>query len=164
MAAACDEADKCSAVATAFNVGAVVVASGGGVVATGYSRELPGNMHAEEVAFTKLRAAAAAAGVSVADLLGAGATLYTTMEPCGVRLSGKTPCSMHALEAGVSRVVYAITEPPVFIVCTVGLAHLADAGVTVARLPPTSASVARSLAANSHLAVPTAPAPAPPTQ
>lgn len=166
MALACDEADKCGAVASAFSVGAVVVTAGGEVAATGHSRELPGNMHAEEVAFAKLRAAAAARGVRVADLLGPGATLYTTMEPCGVRLSGKTPCSTRALDAGVGRVVYAIAEPPVFVVHTLGLGHLADAHVPVSRLHADAPSVARSLAANAHLAVPvhTAPAPAPPTQ
>lgn len=58
----------CSPVDTAFNVGAIVVRDGS-VVSCGFSRELPGNTHAEECALMK-----------VAPELVVGSTIYSTME------------------------------------------------------------------------------------
>jgi pyrimidine deaminase RibD-like protein len=122
---ACAQAAKCAPVSTAYSVGAVLVGAGGaGVLATGFSREVPGNTHAEEVALLKLREAGRNAAA-------AGATLYCSMEPCSRRLSGKRPCAALLVEAGVARVVVAISEPPTFVADCSGLADLRAAGVQV---------------------------------
>jgi len=110
--------------ATAFSVGAVVVSGDGEVMATGYSRELDPKDHAEEVALTR------AAG----DPRLAGATLYSSLEPCLHRASRPRPCAELISDAGIPRVVIAWLEPPVF-TDGGGAAALRQAGVTVLEIP-----------------------------
>nr|WP_245563436.1 deaminase [Longispora albida] len=86
---------------TAFAVGAVVVRDGE-VLATGYSRESDEHIHAEEAALAK-----------VADAR--GATVYSSLEPCSIRKSGRRPCAQRIIDAGIARVVYAWREPPLFV-------------------------------------------------
>lgn len=112
---------RCTPVARAFSVGAIIVDRDGLLVATGYSRELDVHCHAEEVALRK------------ASLLGrdvTGATLYTSMEPCSVRLSGREPCTDIIARSGIRRVVYAMREPPTFVRCE-GHARLVVHGLEV---------------------------------
>lgn len=115
---ALSEADHCDSVPTAFSVGCVIAVNGyllsrtsssplepiePLVLTTGYSRELPGNTHAEECAIEKLlRYCARTPGLKnlaearqrePIDLM-----LYTTMEPCSERLSGNMPCAKRILE------------------------------------------------------------------
>jgi pyrimidine deaminase RibD-like protein len=107
--------------AASFSVGALIAAQDGRVLATGYTRELGENWHAEEVAIEKARQG----GIDIA-----GSVLYSSLEPCGQRLSGRTCCARHIIEAGVSRVLYCLGEPPVF-VHPRGRQLLLEAGVTV---------------------------------
>ena len=67
---------NCSSVDTAYNVGCVITSSDNEVLTTGYSREVPGNTHAEEVALNKLAKIRQDAGVTSLDPT---MTLYTTM-------------------------------------------------------------------------------------
>ena len=95
-------------------VGAVVVRDGA-IVGEGFHVRFGGD-HAEVVA---LRAAAAAAR---------GATVYVTLEPCDH--DGKTPpCTRALIEAGVSRVVFAVRDPNP--VAAGGSVRLAAAGIAV---------------------------------
>ncbi|KAG5460630.1 MAG: cytidine deaminase-like protein [Olpidium bornovanus] len=110
---------------TAYCVGAVLVSAQGAVLSTGYSRELPGNTHAEECCLLKLASAAAARG----------AAMYTTMEPCGERLSGKPPCADLLAAAGVARCAFGAREPDAFVENCAGADRLRAAGVHVAHLP-----------------------------
>ncbi len=66
---------RCPPSRSAFSVGAVLVAADGSVIATGYSRERDPHDHAEEVALGK-----AGPGARLA-----GATLYSSLEPCAAR-------------------------------------------------------------------------------
>lgn len=59
-----------------------------------------------------------------------GATAYVTMEPCGARSSGRTSCSQHLMEAGVSRVVVAAVDPSPF-ASGRGVERLRKAGLQV---------------------------------
>lgn len=118
------QADFCEAVETAFSVGCVIAVPGTQLVdpaapaaslqhaephvlATGFSRELPGNTHAEECALEKLAryCTRTPEGQSRAAIDYASARepihllLYTTMEPCSERLSGNKPCVVRILEA-----------------------------------------------------------------
>lgn len=80
MALAIEQALKCTSVTTAYNVGAVIVINPEDPDTpfyTGFSRELPGNTHAEQCSIMKCNTAVSASTV-----------LYTTMEPCNERLSG----------------------------------------------------------------------------
>ncbi|KAJ2710333.1 hypothetical protein H4R19_003798 [Coemansia spiralis] len=125
MQAAIECGKQCSSVDSAYNVGAVIADADGAVVSTGYSRQLPGNTHAEQCALLAL--AERQVGVP------AGAALYTTMEPCSRRLSGNTPCVRRILDAGIRRVFIGAMEPPNFVHCT-GAADLEQQGVHVVHI------------------------------
>jgi diaminohydroxyphosphoribosylaminopyrimidine deaminase / 5-amino-6-(5-phosphoribosylamino)uracil reductase len=120
---------RCPPSPTAFAVGAVVVADDGSVLATGYSREGSPLDHAEEAALAKL---------DLADPRLAGATIYSTLEPCAARASRPCPCAQLIIEAGLRRVVIAWLEPPVF-AAGGGAGVLRAAGVTVVEVPDLAA-------------------------
>src|SRR5947208_13992291 len=129
---------RCPKSDRSFAVGAVVVDSDDRLLTTGYSLELGPGWHAEEVALHK----AAEAGLDLR-----GCTLFSSLEPCSVRLSGKRPCTEHLLAAGIRRVVFALAEPPFFVRCE-GRAVLEAGGVEVAHLPEFGEAVR---AINAHL-------------
>ncbi|KAI0082635.1 cytidine deaminase-like protein [Panus rudis PR-1116 ss-1] len=141
---ALEEAKKCIATPTAFCVGCVLTAayppgSQPVVVSTGYSRELPGNTHAEANALAKFRALSETDlqklipslpfGTSPLELLKT-ADCYTTMEPCSVRTSGLPPCADALIEAGIRRCFIGVGEPDDFVICE-GAQKLRNAGVQV---------------------------------
>lgn len=123
MLKAVAEAERCEATPSAFSVGAVLLNKSGDVLASGFSRELPGNTHAEQCALMK---AEATHGKECA----AGGTMYSTMEPCSTRLSGNESCTSRLLKAGIARVVLAQREPDTFVQCE-GVAQLSARGVEV---------------------------------
>ena len=84
-------------------VGAVILNADNEIVAEGYHQG-SGTNHAEVMA---IRALKEKLGVSTFP---PGHTAVVTLEPCNH--TGKTgPCSKALLEAGISRVVYAVTDP-----------------------------------------------------
>jgi 5-amino-6-(5-phosphoribosylamino)uracil reductase len=125
LAQAIELSRRCPASPSAFCVGAVVVAADGTVMATGYSRETSPYNHAEEAALAK---------IDPADPRLAGATLYSSLEPCRVRASRPTPCAQLIIEAGLRRVVIAWLEPPLFAPGG-GAAMLREAGISVVEIP-----------------------------
>lgn len=177
---AIDLARRCVQSKTAYNVGAVLLDAQNNELSTGFSRELPGNTHAEECCLLKLspplpskmlvksplaltapqaapqtapqtapqaasqtapQAAPQAAPQTTALTNGQlemawlkraqGGTIYTTMEPCSLRLSGKRSCTAWLIEAGVARVVMGLREPDVFVDRCLGEELLAKAGIQV---------------------------------
>ena len=122
---AIDLSRRCPPSRTAYAVGAIIVAADGAVLATGYSRETSPRAHAEEAALAKI-------GPAGSRL--AGATLYSSLEPCRVRASRPTPCAELIISAGLRRVVIAWLEPPVFAPGG-GAALLREAGITVVEAP-----------------------------
>lgn len=122
---------------TAFSVGAVVVSEEGELLATGFSREQEEKDHAEEVALRKV----------AGDPRLRRATIYSSLVPCGARASRPLTCVQHILAAGITRVVYAWREPPLF-TSGEGAEQLRAAGVAVTEVPAL-AEVARSV--NAHL-------------
>ncbi|MFG3339828.1 deaminase [Glycomyces sp. NPDC048151] len=135
MARAVELAERCPPSTTAFSVGAVIVADGK-AVGEGYSRAEDPNDHAEEVA---LRRAGAAAR---------GATAYSSMEPCGHRASRPDPCARLLINAGVTRVVYALGEPLNFVDAPGGDAILRENRVVVTVMPEFADAAERP---NAHL-------------
>ena len=128
---------RCPPSETAFSVGAVLVGDAGQVIATGYSRELDPNDHAEEVALAR----------AADDPRLARSTLYSSLEPCLSRASRPRSCAELIVAAGIPRVVVAWLEPPLF-TSGGGGARLRSAGVTVDEIP-WLAELARST--NAHL-------------
>ncbi|KAJ2786047.1 hypothetical protein GGI15_001714 [Coemansia interrupta] len=128
MRLAIEQALECTNVSTAYNVGAVITDKDGQILSTGYSRQLPGNTHAEQCALTNLQRT-----ITTGEILGdtlQNAVMYTTMEPCSKRLSGNVPCVRRILDSGIKRVFVGVMEPPNFVECS-GVEELETAGVTV---------------------------------
>ncbi|MER7711689.1 dihydrofolate reductase family protein [Streptomyces werraensis] len=140
LALACDLAAQCPPSGTAFSVGAVVVAADGTELARGHSREGDDPVvHAEEAALAK---------ADPTDPRLAGATVYSSLEPCARRASRPAPCARLILDAGVRRVVTAWREPDTFVTDADGSAVLTDGGATVLVLPDFEQ---RAKAPNAHL-------------
>jgi pyrimidine deaminase RibD-like protein len=132
---ACDLAALCPPSDTAFSVGAVIVGADGREVARGFSREKDPHDHAEEAALGK-----------TAGELG-GATIYTSLEPCGHRASRPRPCAELIIAAGLRRVVFAWREPVLFAAGT-GAEVLTAAGVELLEVPDLAS---RARIPNAHL-------------
>ncbi|KUN81646.1 dihydrofolate reductase family protein [Streptomyces griseoruber] len=127
LALACELAAACPPSATAFSVGAVIVAADGTELARGHSREAGDPVvHAEEAALAKL---------DPADPRLATATVYSSLEPCARRASRPKPCARLILDAGVRRVVTAWQEPDTFVTAADGNGLLTAEGVDVVVLP-----------------------------
>lgn len=129
----------CPPATGAYSVGAIVVGEDGTELASGYSRARDPREHAEE---------AALAALSGDDPRLAGATIYSTLEPCSQRSADRTPCARRILTAGIPRVVIAWREPSLFVADCVGLEQLVEAGVVVDELTELGPE---ARAVNSHL-------------
>ncbi|PVG02880.1 cytidine deaminase-like protein [Serendipita vermifera] len=146
---ALEEAKKCTPTPTAFCVGCVIVAfpdkvdQEGVVLSTGYSRELPGNTHAEANALTKARSDMTLPAQSIlsaepdapspswnVEALLRTADIYTTLEPCSTRTSGLAPCANAIVAAGLKRCYIGAAEPPDFVNCE-GARILKEGGVEI---------------------------------
>ena len=125
LRAAIELSRQCPPSDTAFSVGAIIVAAGGEIMATGFSREQDPHDHAEEVALRK---------VDPVDPRLPTATIYSSLVPCGARASRPVTCVQHILAAGISRVVFAWREPPIFTEGR-GAEQLRAAGITVVEIP-----------------------------
>ena len=130
-------------VSTKFCVGAVLVdADKNEVLSTGYSWELPegtlgepGSTHAEQCCFLKVAQEHNLPEERIHEVLPGNTVLYTTMEPCNLRLSGNKTCvdRMLRLKSAIKAVYVGIKEPDVFVGENkgTGLDRLRDAGIIV---------------------------------
>src|SRR5215469_15036855 len=142
MRAAVELAWLCPPSETAYSVGAVIVGADGTEVSRGYSRE-GGDpvVHAEESALRKL---------AEGDPRLAGATIYSTLEPCSHRRSRPRTCTQLIIASGIRRVVIAWREPSLFVADCQGYELLERAGLDVTEL---SSFAAQASAPNRHLKV-----------
>ncbi|SFN56920.1 deaminase [Actinomadura madurae] len=122
LALACDLAELCPPSGTAFSVGAVIVGEDGREIARGFSREKDPHDHAEEAALAK------------APVRLEGATVYSSLEPCGHRASRPRTCAELIVASGARRVVFAWREPVLFAEGA-GAEILAAAGIELVELP-----------------------------
>lgn len=132
------EAGRCPPSRTAYSVGAVIVDPAGREIARGYSRESDQVVHAEEAALAK---------VDPGDPRLAGATIYSSLEPCSARGSRPASCAALIRAAGIPRVVYAWREPALFVDGR-GDEELDAAGVEVVQLAELAGE---ARAVNAHL-------------
>lgn len=126
----------------AYSVGAVIVSPDGAELARGFSREggHP-HVHAEEAALGKL---------APDDPRLAGATIYSTLEPCSQRKSRPRTCTQLILATPIGRVVIAWREPSLFVADCQGAELLTQAGVEVTELAELAEA---AKAPNLHLGV-----------
>ena len=134
---------------TAFSVGCAIVSAEGAFVATGFSREWGAHWHAEAVAIEKAQRARV-------DL--SSCSLYSSLEPCSIRRSGRESCCEVIGRSGLRRVVFGMREPPIFVRGR-RAEVLGQLGIEVVEVAGLEAEVR---AVNAHLLDPSAP-PAPPT-
>lgn len=125
MDAAFDLAAKCSKSAGAFSVGSIIADFNRIILSTGYSRELGENWHAEEVAIHRAKENAVDLGNCI---------LYSTLEPCGKRISRPVCCARLIVAAGIPVVMYAVPEPDRFVKEPTGISLLEKGQVSVHRL------------------------------
>lgn len=131
---------QCPPSQAAFSVGAVIVDADGTELSRGFSREGDDPIaHAEEAALGKL---------APGDPRLAGATIYSTLEPCSHRKSRPQSCTELIIAAGLRRVVIAWREPALFVADAQGYELLTGAGIAVTELPEFAAD---AIAPNRHL-------------
>jgi pyrimidine deaminase RibD-like protein len=145
---AIDEGLKSPPIESAYCVGAVLVDNlTKSVVSTGYSRELPGNTHAEECCFLKfLEKLRLESEYYNENNKRYSFTLYTTMEPCEIRLSGKDSCCVRTISFcdscnslrtdqhasfEIERVVVGVREPKFFVGNCKGIELLQSKGLEI---------------------------------
>ncbi|OTB09515.1 hypothetical protein M426DRAFT_316058 [Hypoxylon sp. CI-4A] len=117
---------------TNYRVGAVVVdLASNEILATGYTLELPGNTHAEECCFKKLAEKYGVPADRLGEALPDQVTLYTTVEPCSLRLSGNLPCVDRILAIGdkIKTVFVGVYEPEKFVSENSSKQKLKNAGI-----------------------------------
>ncbi|KAG8623545.1 hypothetical protein KVT40_008521 [Elsinoe batatas] len=141
MRLALSEAKKSPPKPTNFCVGAVLVSPSASdpVLATGYTLELTGNTHAEQCCFLKIAEKYSVAEEDVGSALPEDTELYTTMEPCNMRLSGNAPCADRIIWTlksgkGIRQVFVGVLEPEKFVGENQGRKKLEEAGVKVIRI------------------------------
>jgi diaminohydroxyphosphoribosylaminopyrimidine deaminase/5-amino-6-(5-phosphoribosylamino)uracil reductase len=97
-------------------VGAVIIDKAGNVIGEGFHDRMKSNDHAEVVAINNAGKAAA------------GATLIVTLEPCN-HLGKTGPCTQVIIDAGITTVVFAVTDPNP--IASGGQVRLQSAGINV---------------------------------
>jgi pyrimidine deaminase RibD-like protein len=119
---------------TNFRVGAMLVRLKDNlIIAEGYTLELPGNTHAEECCLIKLAEQYSTTEEGLATVVSEPHILYTTVEPCSKRLSGKLPCAerIRRQRDWIKKVYVGVQEPDTFVSQNDGRRMLEDAGVEV---------------------------------
>ena len=135
----------CPPSATAYSVGAVIVAADGTELSRGFSRENDPVVHAEESALGKLGPGAPG---TPGDPRLPSASIYSTLEPCSRRKSRPRSCTELIIASGIRRVVIAWREPDLFVADSQGYELLEQAGLEVTELAAFSEQAA---APNQHL-------------
>ncbi|KAF2468641.1 cytidine deaminase-like protein [Lindgomyces ingoldianus] len=139
MRLALDQAQESPPKPSNFRVGALLVdETTGSILARGYTLELEGNTHAEQCCLIKLAQAHDIAEDRVGELLAGDVVLYTTMEPCNLRLSGNLPCVDRIIrtrgeggKGGIRKVYIGVQEPEKFVGENKGRAKLEEHGIEV---------------------------------
>lgn len=141
MRLALEQAKKAPPKPTNFCVGAVLVSPSARdpILAVGHTMELAGNTHAEQCCLLKIAKEAGVSEEDVGKVLPPDTVIYTTMEPCNMRLSGNLPCADRILKTrehggGIHKVYLGVKEPEKFVGENEGRKKLEDAGVEVVHI------------------------------
>lgn len=147
-------AEKSPPKPTNFRVGAVLVdEENNAILATGYTLELPGNTHAEQCCLQKFANAHDTSEDVMVELLPKATVIYTTMEPCGMRLSGNLPCvdriigTRKGKNGGIKKVYHGVKEPETFVGENKGRVKLEEAGIECIHVPGLEGEILKVAAA-----------------
>ncbi|KAJ5549921.1 hypothetical protein N7535_002135 [Penicillium sp. DV-2018c] len=109
------------------------------ILSSGYTMELAGNTHAEQCCLSNYAAVHKVPDEKVSEVLpvepGRKLIMYVTMEPCGKRLSGNTPCVQRITQTreggreGIHKVYFGVKEPGTFVGESEGCKMLTKAGI-----------------------------------
>lgn len=119
---------------TNYRVGALLVdGDSNTIISTGYTLECEGNTHAEQCCLIKLAAKYGVSELELGNLLPNNTILYTTLEPCILRLSGAESCvdRISKLRNKIKAVYVGSMEPDTFVVENAGRRKLEAAGIKV---------------------------------
>lgn len=130
MELALEQAKKCTPTETAFSAGAILV-HGSGILEVGYSRELPGDTHAEHCAMEKYFAKIGKRELPI------GTTLYSTLNPCSFDSNNHKSCIDRLLEMGnaIETVFVGVAESSIFEPNNNTQSRLESAGISYVHVP-----------------------------
>jgi len=139
MRLALDQAQESPPKPSNYRVGALLVDSSNGIILErGYTLELEGNTHAEQCCLSKFASSHDLPEERVGEVLPANTVLYTTMEPCNLRLSGNLPCVDRIIRTrgtdgyrSIKKVYIGVKEPEKFVGQNEGRKKLEDHGIEV---------------------------------
>jgi pyrimidine deaminase RibD-like protein len=143
MRLALDQAQESPPKPSNFRVGALLVDADTGVILTrGYTLECEGNTHAEQCCLLKFAQKHDLPEDRVGEALPPNTVIYTTMEPCNLRLSGNLPCADRIIrtkgkngEKAIHKVYLGVKEPEKFVGENQGRKKLEEAGVECIHVP-----------------------------
>jgi len=143
MRLALDQAQESPPRPSNFRVGALLVdADTGEILSRGYTLECEGNTHAEQCCLLKFAEARGLPEERVGEALPPNSVIYSTMEPCNLRLSGNLPCSDRIIrtrgkdgEVRIKKVYIGVTEPEKFVGENRGRAKLEENGIQCILVP-----------------------------
>jgi pyrimidine deaminase RibD-like protein len=143
MRLALDQAHESPPKPSNFRVGALLVdADSGAILSRGYTLELEGNTHAEQCCLLKFAQAHGLDEEHVGEALPSNSAIYTTMEPCNLRLSGNLPCADRIIrtkgrdgEQKIRKVYLGVKEPEKFVGDNEGRAKLEEHGIECILVP-----------------------------
>lgn len=143
MRLALDQAQESPPKPSNFRVGALLVdADTGAILSRGYTLECEGNTHAEQCCLLKLAQAHGLPEERVGEALPSNTVIYTTMEPCNLRLSGNLPCVDRIIrtrgangEQKIKKVHLGVKEPEKFVGENEGRKKLEEHGIECIHVP-----------------------------
>jgi pyrimidine deaminase RibD-like protein len=143
MRLALDQAQESPPKPSNFRVGALLVdANTGKILSRGYTLECEGNTHAEQCCLLKFAKTNDLPEERVGEALPPNTVLYTTMEPCNLRLSGNLPCVGRIIrtkrqngENGIKKVYLGVKEPEKFVGENEGRKKLEEHGIECIHVP-----------------------------
>jgi pyrimidine deaminase RibD-like protein len=143
MRLALDQAQESPPKPSNYRVGALLVdADTGAILERGYTLELEGNTHAEQCCLSKFASAHDIPEDRAGEALPPNAVIYTTMEPCNLRLSGNLPCADRIIRTrgkdgkpALHKVYIGVKEPEKFVGENEGRKKLEENGIEVVHVP-----------------------------
>lgn len=143
MRLALDQAQESPPKPSNFRVGALLVdADTGSILSRGYTLECEGNTHAEQCCLLKYSQEHNLPEERVGEALPPNTVIYTTMEPCNLRLSGNLPCADRIIRAKgkdggqrIKKVYLGVKEPEKFVGQNEGRAKLELNGIECIHVP-----------------------------